>query len=201
MSYVVFKIFLNFITNFVQMAFYKKLIMFLTALLLVGCYQTTKPHQKYRNNFSTNERKQLAIARQIINRSYYASLVTMDHMQPKIRLMEPFAPEDNFTIYLATNPKSRKVKEIQNNPVAALHYIDKPRVGYVSLYGKAYIVDNDSLKKKYWRVGWEKFYPDKKSGYLLIKFVPDYIEVVSPKDGLPGDAKTWQPESINLYKK
>jgi len=152
-----------------------------------------------RKTFSPKEQNILKAARQIIDRAYFGSFITIDAQgQPKVRLMEPFAPDPNFVIYLATNPKSRKVKEIEANSTASLHYVDKPRTGYVSLYGKIYVIKNDSIKKAHWKNGWERFYQNKGNAYTLLKFVPDYLEVISIRDHLNGDTKTWQPAKVIL---
>jgi general stress protein 26 len=114
--------------------------------------------------------------------------------------MEPFLPDNKFIIYLATNPLSRKVKEIKNNHRATLHYFDKNSVGYVSLMGKITIETNDSIKKSLWKAGWERFYKNQDDDYMLLKFTPDYLEVISITEGLTGDKKTWKPSRVNLYK-
>ncbi len=155
----------------------------------------------FRKDFSATEQKVLQAARQIIDSAYYGTLITTDaHRQPKARIMEPFAPDKNFVIYLATNPKSRKVKEIRENPIATLHYFDKKNVGYVSLYGRVYLVDNDSVKNKYWKKGWEHFYKNKKDAYMLLKFIPKYLEVISIPAGLNGDPDDWKPSKVMLIK-
>jgi len=114
-----------------------KKLLFLLLIFSVATYyvydvkktKSKKNHNK-QQNFSLNEQKILKSARGIIKRAYFGTLISIDHTgQPKARLMEPFLPGKNFEIYLATNPKSRKVKELLNNPVASMHYIDEPRTG------------------------------------------------------------------------
>ena len=153
-----------------------------------------------RQNFTQREQHIMQAARGIISRAYFGTLITIDQNgNAKARLMEPFAPEKHFVIYLATNPKSRKVQEIQKHPQATLHYIDESRTGYVSLYGKITIVTNDSIKKAHWKNGWERFYPNKSDGYMLLKFIPDYLEVISIRDSLTGNADNWQPARVDFF--
>ena len=155
---------------------------------------------QYRKNFTPQEQHIMQAARGIISRAYFGTLITIDQNgNAKARLMEPFAPEKHFVIYLATNPKSRKVQEIQQNHQATLHYVDAPRTGYVSLYGSIDIVTNDSLKKAHWKNGWERFYPNKSDGYMLLKFIPDYLEVISIRDSLTGNANNWQPARVEFF--
>ncbi len=179
------------------------ILLFFISIFLSNCSNGKQNHHqnKWRQDFSPKEQKILQVARNIMSRAYFGSLITINKEgSAKARLMEPFAPEKNFVIYLATNPKSRKVHEIQHNHQATLHYIDEPRTGYVSLYGKIFIETNDSVIKAHWKKGWEKFYPHKNKDYLLLKFIPDYLELISIPDSLTGNTTNWQPERVNLYK-
>ena len=173
-------------------------IILLFMITQFSCEQSKQKKSSYKS-FSTEELKVLQAARGIISRAYFGTLITKNKKgEAKARLMEPFTPEKNFVIYLATNPKSRKVQEIKHNHQATLHYVDEPRIGYVSLYGNIYIVENDSVKKAHWKKGWEKFYPNKSDGYLLLKFVPDYLEVISIRDSLNGDTTNWRPSRVDF---
>lgn len=134
-------------------------------------------------------------AREIIQNAYYTTLITLDEQgQPRARIMEPFAPEENWEIWLATNPKSRKVNQIENNQTVTLHYFDKPNLGYVSLMGKAFLIHDNKKKEQYWKEDWNAFYSNRTDAYLLIKFVPQTMEVISTKHGINGDEITWEPD-------
>jgi len=138
-------------------------------------------------------------AHSIIDSAYYGSLISMDAQgQAKVRIMEPFAPEKHFVIYLATNPRSRKVQEIKQNPKVTMHYFDRNNPGYVSLYGNAFIVENKEVKAKYWKEAWKNFYKNREDDYTLIRFVPDYLEVISIRNGLTGDKTDWKPSKVVL---
>lgn len=137
-------------------------------------------------------------ARELINRVGKCALITLDEAgQPQVRTMDPFEPEQDFTVWLATNPKSRKVKQIENNPMVTLYYADGDN-GYVSLYGSAELVNDQAEKDTRWKEGWEQFYPNRKEGYLLIKVKPSRIEIIDYKSGIHGDSITWQPEDIRF---
>jgi pyridoxine/pyridoxamine 5'-phosphate oxidase len=59
----------------------------------------------------------LSVAREYMQTVHYCALVTVDsNGQPHVRAMDPFFPDENMIVYLGTNPKSRKVQEIRNNP-------------------------------------------------------------------------------------
>ncbi len=177
-----------------------KIPLLFIVLLFTSC-SNDKKDVVFRTNYSDNEQKIMHEADSIIKSAYFTTLITLDNKnQPRARVVEPFSPEKNYIIWMATNPNSRKVKQLQNNPTATLHYFNKSKLAYVSLMGKAYLVNDDSIKKVKWKNGWEKFYPDKKKDYLLIKFIPKTMELISITDGFIGDKKTWKPHQVILQK-
>jgi general stress protein 26 len=166
--------------------------------LAVSC-QNEPEHKQLRTDFTEQEQHLLQLSRDIIDQAYLATFITMDRDKPHPRIMEPFAPGKEWIIWMGTNSRSRKVKEIEKNPVATLHYFDKSAPAYVNFYGKAYIVNDKTLKDSIWRQSWKDFYPGK-SYYTLIKFVPDSLEMIYPAKGLPGDTVTWKPYGVVLRK-
>ena len=176
---------------------YISIIIILT--LLFSCKNQPKQATNYRTDFNKEEQKILATSRKIIEDCYYGTMITIDQKgQPRARVMEPFEPENDFTIWLATNPKSRKIKQLENNNNVTLHYFDKVQMGYVSLMGKAIIINDQAIKNKKWKKGWGKFYKNKEEAYLLIKFIPETIELISFPNKYNGDADTWQPHKVQL---
>ncbi len=147
------------------------------------------------NNLNDKELKEAAA--EIIKSSGTCALITLDDEgQPRARTMDPFPPDDDFTIWFGTNAKSRKVEQIKNDARVTLYYLDSDGTGYVSIYGKAQLVDDKKLKEKYWKKEWEAFYPDKESDYLLIKFTPVWMELISEKNGIIGDPLSWEPPKV-----
>ncbi len=187
----------------------KKTLLVVVLMSIFGIY-CTKTHKDtgkqttvtYRQSFTAEEQKIIQVARQIVDSTYYGTLISIDAKgQAKARIMEPFPPNKHFEIYLATNPHSRKVSEIRQNNRVTLHYFDKQRLAYASFYGKAFIVQDDSLKNTFWKAGWERFYKNRKEDYMLIKFVPEYLEVISITDGLTGNKENWAPSHVDLVEK
>jgi general stress protein 26 len=157
----------------------------------------------YCTSYSQNEdsvrNKLLAAARDIINNTTTCALITQDEKGiPKVRTMDPFAPGDDFSIWLATNPKSRKVVEIKNNPHVTLYYADKENQGYVTIRGTAQLVNDQKEKDQRWKEAWRNFYPDRKESYLLIKVTPEKLEVINYRKGISGDKLTWGPSSVEF---
>ncbi len=168
-------------------------------LLTILLYTFSCQGEKEKVKIEKRNPKLEETAREIMTAAYYCSLITLDENdQPRARIMEPFPPEEDMTIWLATNPKSRKVKQLKNNSKATLQYFDKGNLGYVTLMGNAYLVHDEKAKQKYWRDSWESFYANQKEAYMLIKFVPNKLEVISTKHGINGDSLTWQPSGSSF---
>lgn len=167
--------------------------LFILALIfLVGCKQNLQTKaQKF-----SKEQTTLA-AREIIKGSGKCALITLDEKGlPQVRTMDPFEPESDFTIWLATNPKSRKVNQIKSNSNVTLYYTDKNDNGYVSIYGIAELVNDQQEKDKRWKKEWNDFYPNRTDGYLLIKVIPTRLEVINYSRGINGNPDTWQPAVV-----
>ena len=112
--------------------------------------------------------------------------------------MDAFPPENDFTVWFGTNPKSRKVEQIKNDARVTLYYLENDGSGYVMIYGKAQLIDELQEKEKYWKVEWEAFYPNYPDDFLLIKVSPEWMEVVSYAYGIIGDTVTWEPPAIKF---
>lgn len=140
--------------------------------------------------------KSLLAAREIMDNAGMCALIALDKGMPQVRAMDPFPPDADFTIWLATNPKSRKVNQIKRNKRVSLYYLDPEQQGYVTIYGTATLVNDQAEKDKHWKTEWKGFYQNRTDQYLLIKVIPDYLEVINYRHGISGDPKTWQPVRV-----
>ena len=58
--------------------------------------------------------KLINAAKEIMTSAETCALITLDHEgRPRVRAMDPFLPESDFTVWFGTNPKSRKVDQIK----------------------------------------------------------------------------------------
>lgn len=124
----------------------------------------------------------LTAARTAMLSAQYCFLITVETGgQPQTRLMEPFAPDAGFHVWFGTNPKSRKVAQLRSNPLVTLAYYDPKGPNYVTLIGKARVVDNPAERRAHWRQEFEKHFPGGPDGpnYVAIEFIPSRIELVS----------------------
>jgi len=129
----------------------------------------------------------------------FCTLVTVgDGGEPHARIVDPLEPDESLAVYVATNPRSRKVGEIRKDPRVTLLYFDRDRGAYVTLLGRAVEVTG-SEKARHHKKDWQEFFPAEKSeAYLLYRVTPFRAEVVSAADGFAGDPGTWRPEIVDL---
>lgn len=137
-------------------------------------------------------------AKELMESAGYCALITLDDEgRARVRVMDPFGPEDDLTVWFGTNSKSRKVVQIKADPRVTLYYFDSDATGYVMIHGIATMVDDNVEIDKHWKESWEDFYPNK-SRYTLIKVIPDWMEIVSISRGIIGDSITWKPPVVQL---
>ncbi|SRR5216684_4714054 len=144
----------------------------------------------------------ITAAREIIATARYCALITTDSAgRTHARAMDPFPPEANMTVWLGTNPRSRKAAEIRRHHRVTLYYFNREDQAYVTISGIARLVNDPKEKAMRWKDEWKAFYPDRAKDYLLIVVTPDIMEVVSEKKGIVGDPRTWQPPTVSFRKR
>lgn len=136
-------------------------------------------------------------ALEIMRETNYCALVTLDSTgQPQIRTMNPFPANDEFITWFATSRNSRKVRDIRNNPNVSVYYADHMAAkGYVSITGKAEIIDDRELLLKMKREYWNGI-PNWQNLFVLIKIVPVRLEVINYKHGLNNAPDTFKAPSM-----
>jgi general stress protein 26 len=143
----------------------------------------------------------LAAARAIMAEARYCTLVTLDSTgQPQARVVDPFVPDSDLTIWIATKPITRKAHEIRRDPRVTLLYFNAPTQEYVTVIGSA-LLDTDSVAQaRHWKPEWAANYPhgNRGSDYLLLRVTPARLEVVSFTRGMRNDPHTWRPVVLEL---
>jgi general stress protein 26 len=170
----------------------------LIAIPYLILFSTIIPSKLYAQS-SINRDTVLMAAREIIKETTYCALVTIDSTgQPQVRTMNPFPANDELITWFATSRTSRKVREIKNNPKVCVYYANHMTAkGYVSITGTAEVIDDKELLLKMKRDYWENI-PDWQNIFVLIKIVPQTIEVINYKHGLNNDPATFRAPSIVL---
>ncbi|MBP7570970.1 MAG: pyridoxamine 5'-phosphate oxidase family protein [Acidobacteria bacterium] len=143
--------------------------------------------------------KVLAAAREVMAAQRYCALITIgENGLPDIRTMNPFPPDEGMVVWMATHATTRKVKQIREDPRVSLYYADHANaIGYVAISGRAELVDDmkEVLARK--RAYWDQAFPGLKN-IMLIKVVPERIEVLNYKQGVVADPATLGAPSITM---
>jgi general stress protein 26 len=143
----------------------------------------------------------LSAAREIMESARYCGLVTRgEGGETFVRTMDPFPPDDEMIVRLGTRANTRKVAQIRRDPRVVLYYFDREAAGYVTISGRARLIDDPAVKSKWWKPEWVDFYDDGHRGadYIVIQVHPDRCEVVSRKHGVAAAPKEWKPATIYL---
>lgn len=138
-------------------------------------------------------------ARRIVEVVPFPTFITNDAAgRPQARTVQPQQPDSAWTVWFATNPRTRKVTEIGRDPRVALHYFDPKTLSYVTLIGRARVVRDRVTKDAHWDAAWTAFYPDRDTSVVLIAVTAERLEIVSSTLGISGDAATWRPPTVRL---
>lgn len=138
-----------------------------------------------------------AVAKEIMANANTCALITVDSLnRPRVRMMGTLKPDKDFTVWFGTNPNSRKVMQINQNPEVTVYYTEEGNSGYIILQGTAQLVNDIKEKETHFKDEWKEFYPNYPDDYMLIKVIPNWLEVVSYKHNILGDTETWEPQTI-----
>jgi general stress protein 26 len=143
----------------------------------------------------------VAAARDVMQRARYATFVTVgDGGQPQARIVDPLVPDADLTIWVGTNPVTRKVAELKRDGRVTMMYFDTKTNEYATIIGRADVVSDRAEKTRHWKAEWGPFYKKGPSGddFVLIRVRPSRIEIVSPTHKLVNDSLTWRPVSVTL---
>ena len=138
-------------------------------------------------------------AREIMLSTHFCALVTIDSTGlPQVRTMNPFPLKDDMVIWFATGRKSRKVKDMRRNPNVCVYFADhKNASGYVTINGKAEVIDDKELLVKMKRDYWESI-PNWQDIFVLIKITPVTMDVTNYARGVAGDPETSRAPRVIL---
>jgi general stress protein 26 len=143
----------------------------------------------------------LKAARAVARKARYATFITIGpEGQPQARIVDALGPDEDFAVWIGTNPATRKVAEIAKDPRVTVSFFEPSLPAYVTLVGTATVVTDPSVKAKHWKESWAPFYKNESRGsdFALLKFVPHRLEIVSEKDGLVNAPATWRPVTVDF---
>ena len=143
----------------------------------------------------------LTAARDVMQRARYATLITIGaDGQPEARIVDPLVPDAQMTIWIGTNPVTRKVADVRRDPRVTLMYFDATGNEYVSVVGHARVVTGSAERSRHWKPEWGPFYRNGASGadFVLLRVTPTRLEIVSPRHKLINDSLTWRPVTVTI---
>ncbi len=143
----------------------------------------------------------IAAATDVVQKARYCTLVTIgENGHPQARVVDPLGPEPDFTMWIATNPLTRKVNQIRRDARTTLLCFDAATSSYVTVLGRAALITDPAERQKHWKAEWAPIYPDGPRGtdVMLIRMTPLRLEIVSESRGMVGDPKTWLPRAIDF---
>lgn len=141
----------------------------------------------------------IAAARELMTAQQFCAFITVDREgRAQVRTINPFPPDENMVVWFATRDNTRKAREIRDNPHVVVYYADHGRgTGYVSLAGRAELVSDKAEIQKRHRAYWDQAFPGQK-GLVLVKIVPERLEVINYKAGTRQDSVTWRAPNIAM---
>lgn len=141
----------------------------------------------------------IAAAKEIMAAQKYCALATIDEDgRPQIRTMNPFPPEDDMAVWMATSTQTRKVRHIRRDSRVMLYYGNHENaIGYVAITGKAVLVEDRAEMIKHKRAYWDSVFPDFKN-LVLIKVIPEQIDVLNYGRHATADPNTRRTPTIDF---
>lgn len=141
----------------------------------------------------------ITAAREIMAAQQYCALTTLDEEgRPQVRTMNPFPPEDDMTVWIATSTQTRKVRHMRRDPRVTLYYADHGKaIGYVAITGRAVLVDDRAEMIKRKRAYWDSAFPGFKN-LVLIKVIPERMDVLNYSRKATADPVTWRTPSVQF---
>jgi general stress protein 26 len=143
----------------------------------------------------------LAASRDVIAKARYCTFITIAaDGHPQARIVDPLEPDEAFTIWLATNPLTRKVDEVRRDSRVTLSCFDPASSSYVTVRGRGEIIGDAAERARRWKEEWTPFYAGGAQGnnVVLIRVSPIRLEIVSVDRGMAGDPKTWRPLTVTF---
>jgi general stress protein 26 len=124
----------------------------------------------------------LSLARRLIDDLTFCVAITAgEDGEINARVVQPLPIRDDWTVDTLTNRRCRKVREIERSGRLTLLYQHDPDRSYVTLLGRASIVEDVELKRAIWKPAharWNPGGPDDPAT-VFARLVPDRIELWS----------------------
>ncbi|MCL6741425.1 pyridoxamine 5'-phosphate oxidase family protein [Sphingomonas sp. RB56-2] len=124
----------------------------------------------------------LDLARKLIDELTFCVAVTQAEAGDlNARVVQPLPMRDDWRVDVMTNRRCRKVREIESTGRMTLLYQHDADKSYVTLVGRAEIVEDLELKRAIWQPGHYRWNPGgpEDPATVFARLVPDRIELWS----------------------
>ncbi len=122
----------------------------------------------------------LAAARATIARISYCVLVSHDGDGMDGRVIQRWREtDDSLVLWFGTSAGSRKIEQVQANPIVTVVFQDHARTAGVTLRGTIQLVDDPEERRRHFRSSWWAFFPEGPEGddFVALRFVPSAVQV------------------------
>jgi len=126
----------------------------------------------------------LKTIRKMMKKSKYCFLITNSNRDwPSARMVQQIVDFDKLEIWLGTNPRLRKVKEIKDNPNVTITFGSERENANLVVYGKVTLESDLRERVKHWIGSWKLFFPNGPRGadFISIRIKPHEIELMNFK--------------------
>ena len=102
----------------------------------------------------------LDLSRKLINELTFCVAATQgEGGETNARVVQPLPLQDDWTVNVITNRRCRKVRDIERSGRLTLLYQHDADKSYVSLVGRAVIIEDVELKRSIWNPGYDRWNP------------------------------------------
>jgi len=142
----------------------------------------------------------LAAAKALFAKDMFTTLITVDAQnRPRARTVLVSLPDEDFMLWMATRPGTRKLDQIAHNSAATLHFADDASAAYASLTGEARAIRDPAMitaRNPYKGDALKSYFPDFPRDFVLIGFKPHWLEITTAQ--IASTADTWRPQGLTI---
>ncbi len=127
----------------------------------------------------------------LIKDSGFGFLATTEKNQPRVRPMMPYLDEDG-TLLLALLANSRTIKQVQENPLLEICYVDR-KMWLCRVSGKGKVTNTLEKKELVWSnipMLRQYFSGPEDPNYILMEITPESVEAMTPTMRAPEKIKS-----------